>query len=188
MSAIQEIINRLSNVEDVVEKLSTYDQNLAIGVSGSGAAFQVAYWVSTAEIAGDPGVQLDAANNRIDFANDGGVGNALGARLLFNSAGGTFYAYFADCHVGIGDPTPDEAMLVIRQVSAPAAIPVLLLDQDDEDEPFYKVEGHGANDCTLNLSDTTPTWTLEGYYRIEVLDDNAVIAAGDYWVPFYSCS
>ena len=51
-----------------------------------------------------------------------------------------------------------------------------------------KLEGEGDTDCTRNLSDTTPTFTLEGYYRIEIKDDNAVIADGDYWVPFYSCS
>ena len=189
MSATQEIIDRLSVVEDTVEKLSTYDQALVGGIAGSGAPTQVAYWVAAGELAGDADVQLNPANDMIVFSDMGGVGNSpVTARLLFDSSGGVNYAFFASCNVGIYDTTPVEARLVVRQTDAGAAIPVLLLDQDDVNEPFYKLEGHGDTDCSKNLADTSPTWTLEGYYRIEILDDNAVIAAGDYWVPFYSCS
>ena len=81
---------------------------------GAGAANQVAYWTGVDALTGDAGLLVDAGNNLFVVADAGGIGNAIGtARLHFDSSGGTDYAYFSGCMVGIGTATPGTPLDVI---------------------------------------------------------------------------
>lgn len=101
--------------------------------------------------------------------------------------------------VGINENTP-AAQLHVDQNSATGAIPVVYMNQEDQDNPFFTLDGDGANDSSLNLSDlngdgvvdgpknasATAGWTFVGMARIHIEDDTNVIADGDYWFPFYT--
>lgn len=100
------------------------------------------------------------------------------ARLFIESTG----------EIGIGTSSP-LARLHVDQPSTTAAIPVLLLDQADVDEPFTKYIGTAAV-ATLTRSivaeaDVT-TATRQGFYKIEIEDIGNQVTDQDYFVPFYT--
>lgn len=91
--------------------------------------------------------------------------------------------------IGIGNVSSPLAQTHIDQASTTAAIPVLVLDQADVDEPFTKYIGSAAS---ANLSrsivddgDVT-TATLIGWTMIEIDDVGNQVADGNYFQPFYS--
>ena len=70
-------------------------------------------------------------------------------------------------YVGIGvDPT---SPLHVTQADAAAAVPVLVLDQDDIDDSFINFVGTTAADGTRSIStDTTEDSAKYGAIRIEI--------------------
>jgi len=97
--------------------------------------------------------------------------------------------YSADGRVGINKATGAEGQLHIDQNDASAAIPVLVLDQADVDEPFIGFIGTAAagdsSRSIINEGDQDVE-TLEGWLMIEVEDVGNQIADQKYAIPFYS--
>jgi len=81
------------------------------------------------------------------------------------------------------------ALLHADQASTTGAIPVLTLDQADVSEEFIRFIGTSANavltQSLVEAADVT-TATIAGYLEINVQDAGAQIAAGAYYVPFYT--
>jgi hypothetical protein len=79
----------------------------------------------------------------------------------------------------------------INQPGAAAAIPALLIDQADVDEPFFKVVGDAAAaDLTRNIVDEgdQASETRAGWIKVEVQDDGNQITDQDYFIPIYTLS
>jgi hypothetical protein len=77
----------------------------------------------------------------------------------------------------------------IIQSSTSGAIPALLLDQADVDEPFFKVVGDAAAaNLTRNIVDEgdVTTATRQGWIKVEVQDDGNQITDQDYYIPLYT--
>ncbi len=91
--------------------------------------------------------------------------------------------------IGIGNVANPLAKVHMDQSGAAAAIPVLLLDQGDVDEPFTKYIGAAAA-ATLTQSivaeaDVT-TATRQGFVKIEIEDIGNQVTDQDYFAPFYT--
>jgi hypothetical protein len=93
--------------------------------------------------------------------------------------------------ISIGNVATPLAQLHIDQESGSGAIPVMILDQADVDEPFTKYIGTAAA-ATLTRSivaegDVT-TATRQGFVKIEIEDVGNQVTDQDYYVPFYTLS
>lgn len=92
-------------------------------------------------------------------------------------------------NLGIGNNLTPLAKLHVDQFSTSAAIPVIIFDQADVDEPFEKYIGTAA---AANLTrsivddDDVTTATLIGWTKIEVEDIGNQVTDQDYYQPFYS--
>lgn len=88
--------------------------------------------------------------------------------------------------VGIGLDAP-LAKLHIDHSDSSGAIPALIIDQADVDEPFTKYIGTAASavldNSLVDVGDVT-TFTAFGYKKIEIQDDGSQITNGDYYVEF----
>ena len=77
----------------------------------------------------------------------------------------------------------------VDQASTSAAIPALILDQADVDEPFMKFIGTAAGASTTNslvaIADVS-TATVAGYAKVEVEDIGNQITDQDYYIPLYT--
>jgi hypothetical protein len=151
-------------------------------------------------------IESDAINSRagINFLNDArewqiGVNtsddyqirdNTGGANVLVLTDGSLTNSIYTDSTgVGIRTASP-AAQLHVDQLSTTAAIPVLTLDQADIDVVLMKIIGTAAAasvDRTLVAdSDFGTPGALVGWYQVEIQDDGARIANGDYYVPIYA--
>ncbi len=77
------------------------------------------------------------------------------------------------------------------QRSTTAAIPVLVLDQADVDEDFFKFIGTSDTNvdrALVDAADFTTPGAIVGWLKINVQDDQATnpITDGDYYMPFYA--
>jgi len=101
---------------------------------------------------------------------------------------GTAVNYFGG-NVGVGIAAPD-SRLHVDQSNAGGAIPVLHLDQADEDVVLAKITAIAAAasaDRTLVAdSDFGTPGALVGWIQIEIQDDGNRVADGDYYIPFYA--
>ncbi len=93
-------------------------------------------------------------------------------------------------NISIGTTGPG-AKLHIDQASTAGAIPVLLLDQADVDEDYFKFIGTSdtsADRALVDAADFTTPGSIAGWLKINVQDDQATnpITDGDYHIPFYS--
>lgn len=81
--------------------------------------------------------------------------------------------------------------ITVDQSSSSGAVPVIVLNQADVDEDFFKFIGISDTDVDRALVDavnfTTPG-TIQGWLKINIQDDQSTdpIADGDYYIPFYS--
>ncbi len=127
------------------------------------------------------------ATSTIDF--DGGTFtfNDTGADYDFRVEGnGDAYLFFTDAgndRVGIGIPSgaAPGGKLEIDQSSSTGAIPVLELDQGDNDQPFIKFDGDSQSDTSGNITTDTSIGDLTGYIRVNV-------EGTDRWIPYYATS
>ncbi|MCH8877795.1 MAG: hypothetical protein IIA89_13395 [Chloroflexi bacterium] len=92
--------------------------------------------------------------------------------------------------VGIGTATP-AAKLHVDQTSTSGAKPVLLLDQADVDEDYFKIIGTSdtsSDRALVDAADFTTPGAIVGWLKVNVQDDQATnpITDGDYYIPFYS--
>ncbi len=138
---------------------------------------------------------VDSGSNRdfgawIAAAQSGAAGAAVPTVL-------SLYAYDASGTIpaarfeldGPGEKAYLNRQLHIEQDDAVAAVPVLVLDQADVDEPFIGFIGAGAvGDCSRSIIDEgdQDVETLEGWLMIEVEDVGNQIADQKYAIPFYS--
>jgi hypothetical protein len=91
--------------------------------------------------------------------------------------------------LGVGLSTGQGGKLHVDQNDDAAAIPVLVLDQADVDEPFTKFIGTAAAaNLTRSIVDNgdVTTATLVGWTKIEIDDIGNQVTDGDYFQPFYS--
>lgn len=76
-------------------------------------------------------------------------------------------------------PIVPAAMLHVEQANAAGAIPVIELDQDDQDQPFIKFTGTTASDQTKSLSTDTSVGALTGHILVNV-------NGHEFWIPYYA--
>lgn len=76
-------------------------------------------------------------------------------------------------------PIVPAAMLHVEQANATGAIPVIELDQDDQDQPFIKFTGTTASDQTKSLSTDTSVGSLTGHILVNV-------NGTEFWIPYYA--
>ena len=139
-----------------------------------------------------PSVTLDVvgavkATGNIDF--DGGTftfndtGADLDFRLESDDDAYLFFTDGANDRVGIGIPSgaAPGGKLEIDQSSSTGAIPVLELDQGDNDQPFIKFDGDSQSDTSGNITTDTTIGDLTGYIRVNV-------EGTDRWIAFYATS
>jgi len=133
-----------------------------------------------------------------DFSNGGEAGGAtrtlgntdnFGLGIKTNDQ--TRIAIKGNGEVGIGVNNADTLLEV--ETDAAAGEAALTLDQNDNDEPFFSVEGSVGNPATNNITarngdgvvegpknySSSQGWQFEGMFRIEV-------NGNDVWVPAYS--
>jgi len=138
---------------------------------------------------GSPSTELHVvggvkATGNIDF--DGGT-------FTFNDTQGDFdfriegdadsHLFFTNAdndRVGIGVSSP-AAKMEIDQSSSTGAIPVLELDQGDNDQPFIKFDGDSQSDTSGNITTDTEIGALTGYIRVNVEGTAR-------WIAFYATS
>lgn len=118
--------------------------------------------------------------------------------LYINSAstGGTMWSIYSEGNnnyfggnLSVGTTTTDSAVVHIDQSSSSGNIPVLLLDQADNDKEFINFTGVSANNqlgYSLVEKADTGIDTLIGYYKIYVNDVGNQITDTIYYVPFYT--
>ena len=80
-------------------------------------------------------------------------------------------------HVAIGDTDFSAAWFTVKGPSG-TNIPVVRIEQSDNDEPFIQFQGTSAADDTKNIS-TSAIGTYTGRIRININNT-------DYWIPYYT--
>jgi hypothetical protein len=71
------------------------------------------------------------------------------------------------------------AALDITQPLTAGAMPVLELDQDDQDQPFTNYQGTSGSGVTTSVTTKTTTATIQGHVMIKV-------NGTEHWMPYYS--
>ena len=90
------------------------------------------------------GAVFNEASNDVDF------------RVESNGDANMFFVDAGNDRVGIGTNTP-AAKLEVDQNASAGAIPVIDLDQGDDDQPFINFAGTSAADSSKSLSSATAT-------------------------------
>lgn len=120
------------------------------------------------------------ANDTLKLNGTSSSTNATSAVILQDDGG----------QVAVGVATA-EAELHVKQQSATAAIPVLLVDQVDVSEEFIHFRGKSAADNTQSIVDASDLATpgaIVGWLKIYVEDTAAsgAVTDGVYFIPFYA--
>ena len=93
-------------------------------------------------------------------------------------------------NVGFGTVSP-AGQVHVDQASTSAAKPVMVLDQADVDEDYFKFIGTSdtsADRALVDAANFTTPGAIVGWLKINVQDDqgSSPIADGDYYLPFYA--
>lgn len=93
--------------------------------------------------------------------------------------------------IAVGVTTVGDGKLLIDQESTTGGMPVLMLDQADVSEEFFKFVGESTTDNSQSLIDAADLGTagsIKGWLRIYVEDVQATnpIDDANYWIPFYA--
>ncbi len=150
------------------------------------------------------GSGTDIAGASLTLAGGRPTGSGLGGDVIISTApagasGTTLRSLSTRVHVkstgrvGIAQSSPT-GLLHVNHAVSDGAIPTLHLEQDDVSEEFIRFTGQaadtGGTELTQSLVDAAEVGgsTVEGYIRINVVDENNVISDGAYYIPFYSLS
>lgn len=120
----------------------TFPASSSTVIDGSGASPRIAYWSAASTLSSDAGLQVDATNDMIIVADDGGIGiSDADEKLEFFTAGD---AVFSNCQVGIG------------------VTPTQLLHLFGSGTPLVKVENSAASsNAGIQFVNATPQiWQL----------------------------
>lgn len=187
---------------------SSVVESLTINVLGTGGTTSAfgGQIIQTSYASLYPALFFKNSNNAITrmFISRGGIGNSSyidvwsDFNLRVNAAGAAYTsAIYANVlgRVGIG-ATSLLAKLHVDQESNSAGIPVIYVDQADDDQPFYTLAGKSAAGDSYNLSSATGSsgtvtgpeddaWEFIGMHRVGIVDASGVLTEGTYWVPLY---
>lgn len=129
------------------------------------------------------GYSIDAQS--VSASNQMSIGN-----LIFSEGLDGTGTTISSGNIGIAHTTP-AAKLHIDQHSTTGARPVILLDQADVDEDYFKFIGTSdtsADRALVDAANFTTPGAIVGWLKINVQDDQstAPIPDGDYYMPFYA--
>ncbi len=96
-----------------------------------------------------------------------------------------------DGGIGMGGNESPSALLHVDQGDSSGGRPVLLLDQADVDEDYFKFIGTSDTNvdrALVDAADFTTPGSIAGWLKINIQDDQVTnpIADGDFYIPFYS--
>jgi hypothetical protein len=128
---------------------------MSFEVNASDTIIEPMRFTGSLAVAGTGEVVVNEIQADIDFR----VESDTAANLLLCDAGTN--------RVGILASTP-AAQLHVSQLSTTAAIPVIILDQDDTSEPFIDFEGGTGADVTSSISTLTTSGAVQGHIQIDV--------------------
>lgn len=168
------------------------DGRMGIGTNNPGAPLEVNHATLNVVAVFESGDNRGAIQIRDDdtigyfTSENGGIGFGGNQGLNVNN----FNISITTGNAALGSTGLADAKLKVDQRSTTGAIPVLYLDQADEDVVLMKVVGTAAAasaDRTLVAdADFGTPGALVGWIQIEIEDIGNRVADADYWVPFYA--
>lgn len=104
--------------------------------------------------------------------------NVITGKALEFVEGGVRVMRLIGGKLGIGVTTPS-GQFHVKQASTTAAIPVVVLEQADEDRSFIDYKGTSAADAVASVSSYTTGNNIQGFVQIKINDTK-------YWMPYYN--